>query len=93
MEHKEHIDYEKLLIRYLQDTADTQSLQQLLDIVRKSEDKKRELAELQSVYDSLSIQLDAQKYPIEASWEKMRQKINVDKQPKVSRKSITLLLS
>lgn len=93
MEHKEHIDYEELLIRYLQDTADTHSLQQLLDIVRKSEDKKRELAELKSVYDSLSIQLDAQKYPIEASWEKMRQKINVDKQPKVSRKSITLLLS
>ncbi|RHU29253.1 DUF4974 domain-containing protein [Parabacteroides sp. TM07-1AC] len=93
MKHKEHIDYEKLLIRYLQDTADTQSLQRLLDIVRKSEDKKRELAELQSVYDSLSIRLDAQKYPIEASWEKMRQKINVDKQPKVSRKSITLLLS
>lgn len=93
MKHKEHIDYEELLIRYLQDTADTQSLQQLLDVVRKSEDKKRELAELQSVYDSLSIQLDAQKYPIEASWEKMRQKINVDKQPKVSRKSITRLLS
>lgn len=91
MEHKEHIDYEELLIRYLQDTADTQSLQQLLNVVRKSEDKKRELAELKSVYDSLSIQADAQKYPIEASWEKMRQKINVDKQPKVSRKHITPL--
>lgn len=93
MEHKEHIDYEELLIRYLQDTADTRSLQQLLDVVRKSEDKKRELAELKSVYDSLSIQLDAQKYPIEASWENMWQKINVDKQPKVSQKSVTLLLS
>lgn len=85
MEEKEYIDYEKLLIRYLQNTADIQELQQLLEIVNKSEDKKQELAHLKSVYDSLSVQVDAQKYPIEASWENMLQKIDAGKYLKVSR--------
>ena len=76
MDNKEHIDFEELLIRYLQGTADSQSLQQLLEVVRKSEDKKNELARLKAIYDSLSVQVDALKYPIDASWEKMRQKID-----------------
>ncbi len=76
MDNKEHIDFEELLIRYLQGTADAQSLQQLLEVVRKSEDKKNELARLKAIYDSLSVQVDALKYPIDASWEKMRQKID-----------------
>lgn len=85
MEEKEHINYEELVIRYLENTADTQSLQQLLEVVRSSDDKKQELAHLKSVYDSLSVQVDAQKYPIEDSWEKMRQKIDTNKQPKAGR--------
>lgn len=76
MDNKEHIDFEELLIRYLQGTANAQSLQQLLEVVRKSEDKKNELARLKAIYDSLSVQVDALKYPIDASWEKMRQKID-----------------
>lgn len=76
MDNKEHIDFEESLIRYLQGTADAQSLQQLLEVIRKSEDKKNELARLKAIYDSLSVQVDALKYPIDASWEKMRQKID-----------------
>lgn len=92
MEEKEYIDYEKLLIRYLQNTADNQSLNQLLAIIRRSEDKKQEVAYMKSVYDSLSVQGDAQKYPIEDSWEKMRQKIETGKQPEAFRiKRITPL--
>lgn len=79
MDNKEHIDFEELLIRYLQDTADSQALQRLLDIVRKSEDKKNELARLKSIYDSLPVQVDALKFPIDASWEKMRLKIDAGK--------------
>lgn len=85
MEDKEHIDYEKLLIRYFQDTADTKSLKQLLEIIRKSEDKKRELAQLKSIYDSLSVRVEALKYPVESSWEKMRQRIDTDGKPKATR--------
>ena len=59
MDNKEHIDFEESLIRYLQGTADAQSLQQLLEVVRKSEDKKNELARLKAIYDSLSVQVDA----------------------------------
>ena len=76
MENKEHIGYEELLIRYLQDTADTQALQQLLEIVRMSEDKKHELAQLKSIYDSLSIHVEARKYPIEAGWDRIWRKID-----------------
>lgn len=80
MEDKEHIKYRELLIRYFQDTADVQVLQQLLDIVRKSEGKKQELAQLKFIYDSLSVQMDAQKFPIEDSWRRMQQKIDPQKQ-------------
>lgn len=79
MDDKEYIDFEELLIRYLQGTGDSQSLQQLLEIVRKSENKKSELARLKAIYDSLSVQVDALKFPIDASWEKMRQKIDSGK--------------
>lgn len=82
MENKEQINFEELLIRYFQDTADTQTLQQLLEVVRKSEDKKQELAQLKSVYDSLSVRVEALKYPIDVSWETMRQKIDTGKQTK-----------
>lgn len=82
MDKNEQTSFEELLIRYFQDTADTQTLQQLLEIVRKSEDKKQELAQLKSVYDSLSVRVEALKYPIETSWETMRQKIDADKQTK-----------
>lgn len=86
MNNKEHINFEELLIRYLQGTADSQSLQHLLEIVRKSEEKKNELARLKVIYDSLFVQVDALKFPIDASWEKMRQKIDSGKpfgKPKV----------
>ena len=53
MDDKEYIDFEELLIRYLQGTGDSQSLQQLLEIVRKSENKKSELARLKAIYRSI----------------------------------------
>ena len=93
MENKEHIDYEELLVRYLQDTADSRSLQQLLEIVRKSEDKKQELARMKTIYDSLSVQVATRKYPIEASWERMRQRIGTGKQAGASCKRIIPLWS
>jgi len=92
MENKEQIDFEELSIRYLQDSADDESIRQLLEIIRKSKDKKQELAQLKSIYDSLTIKVDAQNYPVEASWERMRRQIDPGKQPKVSRlKHITPL--
>lgn len=85
MDNKEQVNFEELLIRYFQDTADSHSLKQLLEIIRKSEDKKNELTQLKSIYDSLSVQVDALKFPVEASWEKMSRKIDPGKSGKDSK--------
>lgn len=85
METDEHTEYEELLIRYLQDTADAQALKRLYEIIRNSEEKRQELARLKTIYDSLLIQADARKFPVNISWEKMLQKMDNQKQPQISR--------
>lgn len=80
MHNEDSINFEELLVRYLQHTASEDDLRRLLEMVQQSEDNRRELVRQKSVYDYLALRTEAHRYPAASGWEKLLAQIEAEEQ-------------